>query len=177
MSELVGVGAKVETLLDEAEKQGRKIESQATQIASLEIKAATSGKLGLSEMVKIGGLVISLTLVISSLIQVFVKSSQAEALQELRKEMATAQGDLSAARDRVRANEEAIAIRAEWVQATGNSLSDVSARITILERAVESSTGSRWTADDHRKYDALMQRELEMLREELKRVDAKGGQE
>jgi len=175
MSDLTGVAGKVANLTETVERLDKELEATKTRSSALEIKAATAGKLGLSEMLKIAGLVISLTTVISALIQVYVKGNQAEGLRELRETQAVIAGEIRSMTQRLESNETALGKRTEWMQDYGATVSSVEARVMGLENLVEVSSRDRWTSNDHENYSNALKRELELIWKVLDAQEKGGG--
>lgn len=85
MSEdLKTVPAKVGDLADQVEKLEHVAETSRARIASLELRAATAGKLGWMDFVKIGGFVCAISGGVSWIGQTFVKAELASALTEVK---------------------------------------------------------------------------------------------
>lgn len=81
---MTDVPSKVETLLERVADLEQEREVSAARVASLELKAATAGKLGWMDFVKIGMFAASLSGGISWIAQTFIRAELAEALVEVR---------------------------------------------------------------------------------------------
>lgn len=78
------IPAKVADLVEKANRLEAENEAHKTRIASLELKAATAGKLGWMDFVKIGSFVCAISGGVSWIGQTFVRAEMAEALTELK---------------------------------------------------------------------------------------------
>lgn len=167
--DLTSVPGKVEAMRKELNEFRKQSEGDKSRLASLELKAAVHGKLSVQDMIKVGGLVVSLTLMVSGLVQMFVRGSQAEALQGIRSDQARMSGEIESLKSRVQETENALSRRTDWMQDTGGQVASVMARVDGLERSVEMGTQSRWTAEDHQAFARALDRELSLIWKELNR--------
>lgn len=163
MSELVGVGAKVETLQEDVDTLKTARENQATKITALELKASTAGRMTPAEYFKVIAGMVPLMLVVGGLLQIYVKSEGEESLRQVRESLAITSGRLESADERLKKSEEKLLTRNDWMQSTSGSVAELRARVDGLERLVSMSTTERWTATDHANYSKTLNRELELI--------------
>lgn len=78
------IPAKVADLIEKTERLDHDTEGHKMRLASLELKAATAGKLGWMDFVKIGSFVCAISGGVSWIGQTFVRAEMAEALMELK---------------------------------------------------------------------------------------------
>jgi phage shock protein A len=100
MNEIANVPGKVADLMEEVGELKQARENSATRLAALELKAATAGKVSGMDLVKVAGLVVAVSTLVSSMVGIYVEGKLAESLQQIRERQARTETAVEFLRER-----------------------------------------------------------------------------